>query len=158
LRNLAALTLALLVTGPALGQAPVISKVELQACGVYERTVERREDDARSASGKRTIVQDHRLVNETTRIPGRVGLHFGCQVVLQGAPADGLATFRAVLRLPPGARREELSGSQAYNIGEPGHVGYTFGSGDALAYGEWTLQIWVDERKLAEKTFVVGAD
>lgn len=146
----------------ALAQAPAssptVSKVELQACGVYERAVERREDDARSASGKRTIVQDHRLVNETTRIPGRVGLHFGCQVVLQGTPADGLATFRAVLRLPPGARRDELSGSQAYNIGELGHVGYTFGSGDALAYGEWTLQIWVDERKLAEKTFVVGAE
>jgi hypothetical protein len=151
-------TLLLVLAGAAIAQTPVISKVELQACGVYERGVERREDDARSASGKRTIVQDLRLVNETTRILGRVGLHFGCQVVLQGAPADGLATFRAVLRPPPGARREELSGSQAYTIGEPGHVGYTFGSGDALAYGEWTLQIWVDERKLAERTFVVGAE
>ena len=153
MRILAALVL---LTGAA--HAQTVSKVELQECGVYERKVEQREDDAQSASGKRTIVQDQRLVNETNRVPGRVGVHFGCQVVLQGTPAKGLATFRAVLRFPPGARREEVSGSQAYNIGEAGHVGYTFGSADALAYGEWTLQIWVDERKLAEKTFFVGPE
>jgi hypothetical protein len=150
--------LAALVLFAGAAQAQTVSKVELQACGIYERTVQAREDDAQSPSGKRTIVEDHRLLNETNRIPGRVGVHFGCQVVLQGAPASGLVTFRAVLRLPPGARREEASGSQAYNIGEPGHVGYTLGSGDALARGEWTLQIWVDQRNLAEKAFFVGSE
>ena len=155
MRRPAALGLFFLA-GVAAAQEPVVSKVELSACGVYERKVQGREDDAQSASGKRTIVEDHQLLDETTRIPGRVGLHFGCQLVLQGTPARGLATFRAVLRLPPGSHPAQLSGSQTYNIGDPGHVGYSFGSGDALAYGEWTLQIWVDERKLAEKIFVVG--
>ena len=150
------MSLLLLFTGAAIAQTPVISKVELQACGVYEGRIERREDDALSASGKRAIVQDNRLLTETSRIPARVGVKFGCHVVLQGTPAGGLATFRAVLRLPAGAPKEQLSGSQSYMIGDGGYVGYTFRSTDPVLRGEWTLQIWVDERKLAEKTFIVA--
>jgi Domain of unknown function (DUF3859) len=156
LRNPAALSLPLLFAGAAIAQAPVISKVELQQCGVYESKVERREDDAQSASGKRTIVQDNRLVTETSRIPARIGVKFGCHVVLQGSPAGELATFRAVLRLPAGAPKAQLSGSQSYAIGESGYVGYTFRRPDSVVRGEWMLQIWVEERKLAEKAFVVA--
>ena len=154
MRNAAAIT-ALLLAGAAAAQAPVISRVDLQECGVYESKVERREDDAQSASGRRTIVQDNRLVTETSRVPARVGVKFGCLVVLQGTPAGELATFRAVLRLPAGASREQLSGSQSYAIGESGYVGYTFRNTDSVVRGEWMLQIWVEERKLAEKAFVV---
>ena len=133
-----------LLTGAA--HAQVISRVDLQACGVYERTVQGREDDAQSATGKRTIVQDEQLVNETTRIPARVGVRFGCQVILQGTPAGEVAQFRAVMRVPRG----DASGSQAFRIGDPGYVGYTLRSADR---GPWTLEIWVGEKKLAEKTF-----
>lgn len=150
MRRPAALTLALFA-GAAIAQAPVISRVDLQACGVYESKVGGREDDAQSASGKRTIVQDERLVNETSRIPARVGVKFGCQVILQGAPAGEVAEFRAVMRVPRG----EASGSQAFRIGDPGYVGYTLRTTER---GPWVLEIWVGERKLAEKTFVVGAE
>ena len=142
MRILAALVL---FTGAAHAQTTV-SKVELHACGVYERKVENREDDERSASGKRTIVQDQRLVEETARIPAKVGVSFGCQVTLQGTPADGTADFRAVLRVPRG----EASGSQSFRIGEAGYVGYTLRSAER---GPWVLEIWVGERKLGEKTF-----
>ena len=101
----------------------------------------------RSTSGKRTIVQDQHLVEETARIPARVGVSFGCQVTLQGTPAGGTADFRAVLRLPRG----EASGSQTFRIGEAGYVGYTLRSAER---GPWILEIWVGERKLAEKSFV----
>ena len=143
MRILAAL--ALLLTGAAHAQV-VISKVELQSCGVYERTVQGREEDAQSASGKRTIVQDEHLVNETTKIPARPGVMFGCQVTLQGTPASEVAEFRAVLLVPRG----EASGSQAFRIGEPGYVGYKLRTTER---GPWVLQIWVGEQKLAEKAF-----
>jgi hypothetical protein len=142
-RILAALAL---LAGAAHAQTTV-SKVELHACGVYERKVENREDDERSASGKRTIVQDQRLVEETSRIPAKVGVSFGCQVTLQGTPATGTADFRAVLRLPRG----EASGSQTFRIGEAGYVGYTLRTAER---GPWILEIWVGEQKHAEKTFV----
>ena len=142
MRILAAL---ILLAGVAHAQEPVVSKVELQACGIYARKVEGREDDAQSTSGKRTIV-DNSLVEETLRIPPRPGVSFGCQVTLQGAPADGLAEFVAVMRFTRG----QLSGSQAYRLGEPGYVGYTLRSAER---GPWTLEIWVGEQKLAEKTF-----
>ena len=141
MRILAALVL---FTGAA--HAQTISKVELQACGIYETNPAAREDDAQSATGKRTIVQDNRLVSETSRIPARVGVKFGCQVVLQGAPANAVAEFRAVMRVPRG----EASGSQAFRIGEPGYVGYTLRTSER---GPWILEIWVGEQKLAEKTF-----
>jgi hypothetical protein len=146
-RILAALAL---LAGAA--NAQVVSRVDLHACGVYESTVRGREDDARSASGKRTIVQDERLVKETTRIARRVGAKFGCQVTLQGVPPGELVDFRAVLRLPRG----ESSGSQAYRIGEPGYVGYTLRSTDPS--GEWALEIWIEQRKLAEKRFLIEDD
>jgi len=143
-RILAALAL---LAGAAHAQTTTVSKVELHACGVYERKVENREDDAGSASGKRTIVQDQRLVEETARIPAKVGVSFGCQVTLQGTPATGTADFRAVLRLPRG----DASGSQTFRIGEPGYVGYTLRTAER---GPWILEIWVGEQKLAEKTFL----
>ena len=144
--------LAALALFAGAAHAQVISRVDLQACGIYQSTVQGREDDARSASGKRTIVQDERLVNETTRIPQRAGLKFGCQVILQGVPPGDVVEFRAVLRLPRG----ESSGSQAYPIGEPGYVGYTLRAADPT--GEWALEIWIDQRKLAEKRFFIEAD
>jgi len=143
-RILAALAL---LAGAAHAQTTTVSKVDLHACGVYERKVENREDDAGSASGKRTIVQDQRLVEETARIPAKVGVSFGCQVTLQGTPATGTADFRAVLRLPRG----DASGSQTFRIGEPGYVGYTLRTAER---GPWILEIWVGEQKLAEKTFL----
>ena len=138
---------AALVLFACAAHAQTVSKVELHACGVYERKVENREDDAGSASGKRTIVQDQRLVEETARIPAKVGVSFGCQVTLQGTPATGTADFRAVLRLPRG----DASGSQTFRIGEPGYVGYTLRTAER---GPWILEIWVGEQKLAEKTFL----
>jgi hypothetical protein len=138
--------LAALVLFTGAASAQTVSKVELHACGVYERKVENREDDRQSASGKRTIVQDQRLVEETARIPARVGVSFGCQVTLQGAPAGEVAHFRAVMRVPRG----DASGSQAFRIGDPGYVGYTLRTAER---GPWILEIWVGDLKLAEKTF-----
>ena len=138
--------LAALILFSGTAQAQDISRVELHACGVYENAIQGREDDTQSASGKRTIVQGQRLVNETSRIPARIGVSFGCQVTLQGTPAGEVVNFRAVMLIPRG----QASGSQAYRIGEPGYVGYTLRSAER---GPWVLQIWLDERKLAEKTF-----
>jgi len=146
LRRLSRAPLAL-AAGAALAQ--VVSRVDLQACGLYERSVQAREDDARSASGKRTIVQDERLVTETTRVAWRVGAKFGCQVILQGVRPGVVVDFRAILRFPSG----QISGSQAYPIGEPGYVGYALREGDPA--GEWALEIWVEQRKLAEKRFFI---
>lgn len=144
--------LAALVLFAGTAHAQVISRVDLHACGIYEGKVQGRESDAKSASGQRTIVQNERLVNETTRIPLRAGLKFGCQVTLQGVPPGDVVEFRAVLRLPRG----ESSGSQAYPIGEPGYVGYTLRPADPP--GEWALEIWIDQRKLAEKRFAIEGD
>ena len=143
-----AAALALLLSSGALSaQAPaLVSRADLQQCGVYEARPGEREDDLRSPTGKRTIVEDNRLVEETLRIPARAGVKFGCRVVLQGMPAGEEAGFVAVLRLP----HAQVSGSQAYRIGEPGYVGYTLRNAEP---GPWTLEIWVGERKLAEKTF-----
>ena len=137
---------AALVLFSCAAHAQTVSKVELHACGVYERRVENQENDAQSASGKRTIVQDQRLVEETSRIPAKAGISFGCQVTLQGTPTGEVAEFQAVMRLPRG----QVSGSQAFRIGEPGYVGHTLRTAER---GPWVLEIWIDERKLAEKTF-----
>ena len=141
MRILAALVL---FTGAA--HAQTVSRVDLHACGVYERKVENREDDEQSASGKRTIVQDQQLVVETLRVPAKVGVSFGCQVTLQGAPAGEVAEFVAVMRLPRG----QATGSQAFRIGDPGYVGYTLRTAER---GPWILEIWVRDLKLGEKTF-----
>jgi hypothetical protein len=138
--------LAALALFSCAAHAQVVSRVDLQGCGIYERKVQGREDDAGSATGKRTVVRDEQLVNETSRIPPRIGVNFGCQVTLQGSPAGEVAEFRAVMRVPRG----EASGSQAFRIGDPGYVGYTLPTTER---GPWILEIWVGDRKLAEKTF-----
>jgi hypothetical protein len=142
-RILAALAL---LAGAAHAQTTV-SKVELHACGVYERKV--------GAGGRTGRERQAHLVVIGSGVTGVEFVHmfssFGCQVTLQGTPASGTADFRAVLRLPRG----EASGSQSFRIGEAGYVGYTLRSADR---GPNTLEIWVGEQKLAEKTFFVGAE
>jgi hypothetical protein len=154
MRTLSALLLVAFASLAA-AQAPQVSSVELQRCGLYESREAAREDDPQSPSGKRRIVHDNRLTKETLSVPARPGTKFGCEIVLHGAPEGAQAQFRAVLRLPPGAPRESLAGSQTYPIGGVGYVGYTFRNPALLVAGPWTLQIWVQEKKLAEKTFSV---
>ncbi len=152
----APLVLLLAAIAPlATAQAPQISRAELQRCGLYESKEGAREEDAQSPSGKRRIVLDNHLTKETLHIVAREGTKFGCEVILHGEPEGARAQFRAVLRLPPGSPREQLAGSQTYAIGAAGYVGYTFRNPALLIAGPWTLQIWVREQKLAEKTFTV---
>jgi hypothetical protein len=138
-------------------QAPQVTKVELQRCGLYDSKEGEQQEDAQSPSGKRRIVVDNRLVKETLRVPLRAGSKFGCEVVMHGSPAGARAEFRAVLRLPPGAPREQLGGSQSYTLGAAGYVGYTFRNPALFVAGPWTLQVWIGEKKMAERTFTVEA-
>jgi hypothetical protein len=133
-----------------------ISKVELRQCGIYSHELKERESDTASQSGKRRIVGNNRLVQETSQIPARSGVSFGCQITLHGTPKGATAGFVAVMRLPPGAPRETLRGSQSYPIGgEGGYVGYTFRGGENTVAGNWTLEIWVDEKKFASASFTM---
>ena len=147
------------VAMPAAGAAAQdakISSVELRQCGIYKNEQVAREKGAQSASGTSRAVGNSRLVRETREIPARVGTAFGCEVMLHGAPSGAMAGFVAVLRLPAGAARESFRGSQSFPIGEKGgYVGYTFRREANLVSGDWLLEIWVDEKKVAEAAFVV---
>ena len=133
-----------------------ISKVELRQCGIYSNEPGERESDPTSPSGKRRMVGNNRLVQETRQIPAKLGVSFGCQLTLHGSPMGASAEFLAVMRLPPAAQRKELRGSQSYRIGEEGgYVGYTFRSEASIVGGDWKLEIQVGEKKFAEASFTM---
>ena len=148
---------ALLTPSIADAQDANISKVELHQCGIYSNKFEVRQTDAASASGKHRLVGDNRLVQETREIPAKLGVSFGCQIMLRGSPTGARAEFIAVMRLPAGAPREELRGSQSYGIDqEGGYVGYTFRNAATRVGGTWILEIRVGDRKLADASFIVN--
>jgi hypothetical protein len=126
----------------AIAQDAKVSGVDLRQCGVY--------------TNEPGAVGDSRLVRETREIPAGIGTAFGCEVVLRGAPRGAMAEFVVVPRLPAGAARESYRGPQSFPVDEGGgYVGYTFRSEENLVAGPWNLEIWVNEKKLAETAFVV---
>jgi hypothetical protein len=154
-------SLVVLLAGATLATAAAaqdakISRVELRRCGLYANELVAGGKDSKSPSGTRRVVGNSRLVRETREIPASVGTAFGCEVLLRGAPRGAMAGFVAVLRLPVGAARESFRGPQSFPIGEGGgYVGYTFRNEANLVEGDWNLEIWVNEKKLAEASFAV---
>lgn len=141
-----------------------VSEIEFRDCGLYTLKIAGREDDAKSTSGKHTTVEVLDLVQETRKVPARLGVSFGCRAHLKGTPegSDGVVT--AVIRPPSGAKDAKsgtpiaaMRGERTYTIGgRAGYIGYTFRAENRLAPGTWTIEAWSGARKLADTAFEVG--
>lgn len=154
-----ALAIALL-PGPLQAQTP---QAEILSYGLFESKVAETENRPDTATGKRDIVADFKLLKQTDTIVAKIGTEFGIEFRVSGFPAgqkDVMVTV--VTRFPPpgltNAKGERLTQDKSNVRVVPGrreYEGYGFEEKWELAAGEWVFEVYFQDRKLAERRFTV---
>ncbi|MFN3655881.1 MAG: DUF3859 domain-containing protein [Pseudolabrys sp.] len=153
---------ALLTVCPGWAQAQVRG-IEIVAYGIYTAEVQSSKRDIRGI--KQTTSTNFRRAVATTAIPAQLGLRFGMQYKVIGAPAGKTISLKSVVVYPPAGLRSPAVAqpilrnetTSTAKIGETTYEGYRFDDPWELVPGPWTIQLWYGDRKLAEQTFTVTA-
>ena len=128
--------------------------------GLYTLTTK---PDPNDASGRRPV--NAPLQGEKTdKIPGKEGVRFGFSYVLTGEKKGTKVTVKHVYRFPgngmptPGGPRAMIEQARDDIVGEPVLVGWSFVGAppENIVAGEWSLEVWREDKKLVEKKFTIS--
>lgn len=127
--------------------------------GIYETDFFRFEAAPDTDRGKIELVSETQLLRQTELIPGTSGTEFGIRYVVNG-DEDGkeIDISVKVLHSMKGNKKvvpyvnEWVTTKQ---IGTTSYDGWEFSSDSAVLQGNWTIQLYHQGLKLAEKTFYV---
>ena len=164
MRRLLSFCLFLLVlTGVPDARAQQIDRVEIVEWGIFKDERTSVEPAPLAVTGTTNLVANVRLQQATTTIPALVEMKFGFQYRVVGSPSGTPVRLKCVVRLPnPGVtnpyKGKTFSSSEFHTnavIGAIAYVGYGFDYDWEVVPGPWTLELWHEGRKLAEKTFIV---
>jgi hypothetical protein len=155
--------LLFVLTAACAAQAQSIDRIELVEWGIFQHERTGETTSPRTATGTTNLVRNVRLQQTTTTIPALVGMKFGFRFRVVGAPRGAGVRLKCVTRFPSQgltnpAKSKTFSSSEFYSdavVGEVTYRGYGFDHDWEVETGPWTLEIWHDGRKLAEKTFMV---
>ena len=141
-----------------------VDRIEVLQSGLYEAegVVETKPEPA-SPDGERRILSGIKFVTRGPQIEARVGVHFGVQYRVAGAPDKAPINVKVVWKIPaPGITNpnnkntyREASNERPAKIGVTALTGYEFDNAWEVVPGVWTVEIWYGDRKLAEQSFAV---
>jgi membrane-associated HD superfamily phosphohydrolase len=108
---------------------------------------------------KINLLSDINLIKKTDTISASLGISFGFRYTVYGFPPSRAVQMRIVNIYPSaGLRNPEtkevstmFSRTSTVRIGNPLYTGYTFDYPWEIVPGEWTWQLWIDEKMLAKK-------
>ncbi|MGE3303608.1 MAG: DUF3859 domain-containing protein [Hyphomonadaceae bacterium] len=158
---LAALAALFLAPGLAFAQSVRVDSVAIESFGIYTGQLQQR---VQRPDGRfENVSTDIKLAVQTAAIPAQIGLRFGLQYRVTGAPDGAPVALRKVVLIPqPGLKppnapaavvRSETQLTAA--VGVVGYTGWRFDDAYEFIPGVWTIQLWQDDRKLVEKQFTV---
>jgi len=139
-----------------------IDRVDIVEKGTYRIPVIKQIDDPNVLSGHRMVYGKRELVKDTTTIPATKGIQFGFRFLVVGEPKGAKVPVRIVSIYPKGGRYNPNNGKTAARDEWP--ITATVGSTTnyfcftlkwGLVPGTWTLQVWDNDRKLAEQKFTL---
>jgi hypothetical protein len=163
MRGLLALLFLAGSLGVACAQGSKVDRVEIVEAGIYRAETLAIEQAPGTASRQRNILSDTRLVEPTTRIPAKLGVHFGMRYRVVGRPGSATVRLTSVTIYPaPGLKNPKTGGQQTRGehplfatIGQINYRGYVFEHDWELVPGVWTFELWDGQRKLISQTFDV---
>ena len=157
------LLLVVLTCTGAYAQTLQVDKIDVSDCGIYTAKVVGSVEAPNTALGTSQILNNISLAETTRTIPAQIGVHFGFQYTLVGAPNGAVVALHMVTIFPsPGLlnpakqipkMKDEYDHTVA--IGKNNFHDYSFDNNWELVPGTWTFQIWYQGRKLAEQSFNV---
>lgn len=162
--RLLALSLLLLALMPAAGaRAQQVESIEIVEWGIYRADRAGEIPSPSSPSGTSNLATNIHLQQATTTVPALVGITFGLRYKVVGPPPGTAIDLKLVVRFPKQGVTNPAKGktfsSAEYEtsavVGAVAWEAYTLDYEWEVETGPWTLEIWHDGRKLAEKTFMV---
>jgi hypothetical protein len=152
----------LLATGSA--QAQTLQRIEIFQWGVYEVNGRLARSNPPDEVEQRLDTSDFTHIRTTRVIPARIGTEFCFRFRTIGDLAVR-TPFRIVTNFPPSgivgrvSRRPIESEERDVSVlaGFPGIWCWGFDDPDDIAFGEWRIELWSQDRKLAEQRFTVVA-
>jgi hypothetical protein len=162
-----ALCLLAAAAGDAVAQTPTVTGLTITNAGTY--TAETTSAPARSGqqSPTGTVGTDvnWQFMSDSPDVLGEVGTEFGIEFRIDGTPSGEGVTLYLAIAFPPQGIRNPNTGNLMYTakvafpnmrIGELSILGYGLDNAWEIVPGVWTLQIWYQNRMLAERSFTVG--
>jgi hypothetical protein len=153
----------LMVATGTIASAANISKINIVEHGIFEAQTNKGEEARGTSLGYINILDNIKLVKETDIISAAVGTQFGIRYIVEGEP-DGAKVEILVKVLhprtvnPKNNKEVTLDQWSAYpTIGKTSYSGWHFEYGWELVPGEWIIQLWYGDRKLAEQAFTIHA-
>jgi hypothetical protein len=137
--------------------------IEIVEEGIYQAEITGRVATPNVTTGAINQVKDATLLRQTKDVPAEAGLTFGFRYRVTGSNQGDPVTLKMVTRFPPQGLRDP--GRQTTHfvneykservVGETALRTYTFDYSWEVVTGDWTLEIWLGDQKLAERTFHV---
>jgi hypothetical protein len=161
--RLAGLLICFVFALPA-SSAQADTQAEIFDAGIYELEFVTTVDAPNTASGLQSIVRDEKLIERTTCIPAKRGIHFGFRYRVFGDP-PGRVALRMVNHYPADGLRNPAT-NKVHHMGEvvqPAvtggvslYTGYSFDEDWEAVPGIWVFEIWHNGKLLASQKFEIG--
>jgi hypothetical protein len=163
LRLLPLSLLVIVLAAVSHAQAQHIDRVEIVEWGIFRSDLQGTLAAPGTATGTENLVANVRLQQVTTTVPALVGTEFGLNFKVVGSPPGVGVRLKHVVRFPKQgltnpANDKTFSMSEFHSVaivGQTTYRGYSFDQDWEVETGPWTMEIWHEGRKLAEKQFMV---
>jgi hypothetical protein len=155
--------LMMLAVGGVSAQQGRLDRIEITQSGMYTASIVHRDSALGTPTGKATLLEKPNFYSDNARVDAQLGIRFGFQYQLVGSPAGREVRLRGVWHIPaPGitnpangnVHRESTREFTAV-IGDTQIHGYGFDQPWEIVEGDWVLEIWHGERRLASRTYSV---
>ena len=141
-------------------EGPTIEKIEITEYGVYSASVQESKRDAKGIL--KSTLGEIKLAEQTRLVPMRLGVRFGIRFKPVGTPDGAHVEIKKVTTFPPGGLKkpsgETLTESRSVlkkDLGTASYTDYGFDDPWELVEGDWTIELFDGDRKLASETFTV---
>jgi Domain of unknown function (DUF3859) len=163
------LVVGLLAGAPAgaAAQAATVTGITVTHVGTYtgETTSTPAQSGQHSPTGTVGTGTDWHFVSDSPDVLGNIGTEFGIEFHIDGSTPGAAATLYAVFNFPPQGMRNPNTGDLTHSakiafpnlkVGAVAVIGYGFDNAWEIVPGEWTEQIWYQDRMLTERKFTVS--
>lgn len=143
-------------------QTSPINRIQILETGIYRSETIKR-TDAPGTTGVINTVQNPRLINNTTTVPGLVGVRFGLRYIPLGDATGSNAPLKLVITFPPAGLRNPDTRQLLFRsenmvsvpIGASLYWEYHFENEWEIVSGLWSFEFWHHGTKLTEQRFCV---
>lgn len=141
--------------------AAEVDSIKITEYGIFKRIIEKSKSTNDVSTGVLHKVRKIKLIQQTNKIPAKLGITFGVRFLINGTPKNEkvpvLIKWLHPRMVNPKTKKIIYSSSwtSQKTIGKVGYVGHSYKKKGDLPIGEYKVQIFYKDKIMANKTFNV---